>query len=258
MVARHPESFAMMKVLLIALCLIPCLALGQPALLVNAIPTAGEFFSHTTVHAPVSDLKNADAKEVEAGLTAAIAGAIPFAEKNGITYICLLSAAGDDALEFQVGSAQEKLKLRAKNASFKVVFYRGGETLKNAFSYSTDKPDSDAKRVQITMKKVAVPHGWTTADWVYFNLPRIQATASKAGATQVFLAATGKGVTESVVIPGVKEPLVTFSEETVVSFAWYPRTDPSAKSVHHRARDLIERQTALQQGSSSNSLLALR
>ena len=248
----------MLKALLTALCLAPCLAMAQPQVLVNAIPSGAEFLGRSTAKPPLPDLANADPKAVETGLAAAIAGVIPLAEKNGVTYVCLLSAPGDDALEFEVPPAREKLKLRAKGSSFEILFYKGGEALKSPVSYSLEKPDSDADRTNISFKKVFVSPGWTTADWIYFNLARIQAAAAKAGATQVFLAVSGTGSLEPVAIPGVKEPLMAPTGQAAFSATWYPRSGKSVGLEPQPARHEVQGATDAPPALRSGATLSMR
>jgi hypothetical protein len=211
-----------------ALCWAPVSALAAPVVLVDAIPSGASFVSEVEVRVPIADLSKADPKEVEAGLASAISSAASFAEANGANYICLLSAPGDDALGFRVEAADGTLRLRSTNASFVVVFYQGGDAPPAGFSYSTEKPEIPDDRVRVSIKKVAVPDGWTTAGWIYFNLPRFQLAASKAGATRIFLASSGQGEAFPFVVPGLKEPLMVFPERTELSVIWYPGKNKAA------------------------------
>ena len=211
----------MRTLLAIILFLFPVLAAAAPSILVNAVPTGATLFDYSKVEVPFPDLEKAASGEVEAGLASAIAGVIPFAEQNGVTHICLLSAAGENGRSYAIVGAQAKLHLQAKNASFVIVLYRGGGNAPAPLTYSLAKPDSNRKSASMSIKKVEVPDGWNAEAWLYFNLPKIQAEAAKVGAAQVFLQTSGTGPASPVIIPGVKEPLMVFPDQTILSATWY-------------------------------------
>jgi hypothetical protein len=211
----------MRTVLTTILFLFPVLAMAAPRILVDAVPTGAMLFNYSTIKVPFPDLEKVEAKEVESALAEVIAGVIPFAQQNGVTYVCLLSAAGERGSSYAVVGAQEKLSLRAKDGSFVIVLYQDGRNPSKHVTYSLAKPDGARKTGGFSIDKVSVPDGWTTESWLYFNLPRIQAEAMKDGATQIFLQTTGKGTPSPVVIPGVKEPLMMFPDHTAISASWY-------------------------------------
>jgi hypothetical protein len=211
----------MLKRLSSLLLLISATAFATPTVLVDAIPTDASFINYAAVKVPITDLSQADPTEIEQGLASSISWATPDAVKDGASYICLLSAAGDHPRSFTVGAASSSLKLRTKNSSFVIVLYGGGTTPTPRVTYSLDKPDPNRAVESEQLTEIVVPKGWDVAAWVYFNLPKIQAKALKAGASQIFLEASGQGPKTGVVIPGLKEPLMIPTGETVLTASWY-------------------------------------
>jgi len=96
-----------------------------------------------------------------------------------------------------------------------------------AVSYVEGKPPSEPGQVSVRIQKIRVPEGGSTAGWVYFNLPRIQADAEKSGAAKVWLAVEGEGPVVPVPIPGMKTPLLVPDGKSVLTATWM---DASAKS----------------------------
>ena len=220
-----------MKALLVSLCLIPALAAAVPTVLVDAVPTGASFFNYATVQVPIPNLEKADPKVVEAGLASSISGVMTFAEKNGVTHICVISTGGDSAKSYQVGATGAKLKLQTINPSFVILLYREGSDDQFRFAYSLDRPDPNIPHMSIQIKKVEVPNGYTTAAWFYFNLSKIQQKALKDGATTIFIQSSGKGAKSTVIVPGVNTPLNVFDEESVISASWYVGNDKTTKAM---------------------------
>jgi hypothetical protein len=211
-----------MKEFLIALSwIMPVLASASPTVLVDSIPTGATFFNVATVRLPYHDLDNVDSKDVEAGISSAIANAMQFSEPNAVSYICLLSAAGDSVRSFAIDAGHPRLYLPQIDPSFIMILYRGGRDTTERITYSLKKAESYRKHITMTLKMVSVPTEWTTAAWVYFNLSKIQDEISKVGATQVFLESEGKGVTSPVIIPGLKDPLMVYTDKATISATWY-------------------------------------
>jgi hypothetical protein len=210
-----------MKGILMALCLLPILAAATPTIIVDSIPAGAAFFNLATVKPPYHDLDEVDSKEVEAGIALVISDAMQLSETNAITYICLLSAPGANTRSFKIDAAHSMLNLQRIDPSFVIVLYRGGHDTTDRIKYSLDGADSRRKRVTMTFDTASTPVEWTTAAWVYSTLSKIQDAVSKAGATQVFLSSTGKGITSPVLIPGMQDPLMVFTDEATISATWY-------------------------------------
>jgi hypothetical protein len=231
--ARGTASLLLIKTFLMALCLMPFLAVAAPTVIVDSVPTGAALFNVATVRLRYRDLDKVDSKEVEAGVASAISNAMQFADSNAVTYICLLSSAGDGARSYTIDAARSRLNLQQRDPSFVMVLYRGGRdtTTTDRITYSLDRADSNRKHVTMTFRMVSVPAEWTPAAWVYFNLSRIQDEALKTGATQVFLLSEGKGITSSVVIPGLKVPLMVFADETTISATWYVQNTSGVEAL---------------------------
>lgn len=200
-------------------------------MLVDAVPTGATLFNLATIHVPIPDLENVDPKVVEAGLASSISGVMPFAERNRVTHICMLSAGGGNAKAYLVGIAGTKLRLQTKNPSFVILFYCEGRDDHVRFTYSLESPDPNIPHKSIQIRKVSMPVGWTTEAWFYFNLSKIQQKALKDGSTSIFIQASGKGANSSVIVPGVDTPLTVFEEESVISAAWYVKVENSTQAT---------------------------
>ena len=148
-----------MRALLAAFFLMPILAIAAPSVLVDAIPTGAMFFNYATVKVPIADLEKADPKEVEAGLDSSIKSAMQFAEQNGVSYISVFSAAGENARSFMIKLANAKLRLQMKNPSFVIVLYREGGNTQGHLTYSLEIPDPHRCHVTMSIEKIAVPEG---------------------------------------------------------------------------------------------------
>jgi hypothetical protein len=197
-------------------------AFASPAVLVDALPNGGTFVNIARIDVPLKDLSKVEASEVEAGLASVLSSVMPFAEANGVTHVSLLSAALGSSRAYSIPSASKRLILPEKNPSFLIVLYRDGSE-PSAISYSLGKPQPERTIETISVSKVAIPEGWTTETWIYFNLPKLQRDASAAGSTELFLSSSGKGQQIPVIVPGLGEPWMVYSEDTVISASWYSR-----------------------------------
>ena len=74
-------------------------------------------------------------------------------------------------------------------------------------------------------EKLVLPPNSPLSLWLYFNLARIQSAAVKAGSSEVFLATSGTGKTVPVIIPGMKEPLQVFENNSELKATWYADPD---------------------------------
>jgi hypothetical protein len=208
--------------------MIPAFAGAAPSVMIDTIPSGGALFNLATVRLSYRDLDEVDAREVQAKIVSAILNAKQMAEQNAIKYICLLSTPGADR-SFVIAEGHKELNLSRTNPSFTMLLYRGGNDTTGPITYSLDKVDSQREHAGVTLKKMAVPAGWTTVAWVYFNLSRIQDAAAKAGATRVFLESRGKGAVSPIVIPGVSNSFMVFDDDTTISATW---DVPNTPEVH--------------------------
>jgi hypothetical protein len=181
---------------------------------------------------PFRDAESVDSATIGKGLSEAVSGFLQSAEKNGISYICLLSAPGDKPIEVFVSPANATLKLSRKNSAVIAAYYHGGTVSPTQFIYTRDKPDAKRPKVSIKFQKISVPAGVTTAGWVYFDLARVQSEVLKAGSNTVFLQVDGVGATSPVPIPGMKEPLMMYDGQTTFTAAWYMGAE--AEAAHER------------------------
>jgi hypothetical protein len=221
-----------MKLFALSILCVPGFALAEPTVLVDAIPTGGAFLGTSPIGLPFRDAEKADKVAVGQGLSAAVANLFPSADKNGISYICLLTSPGENPVEVFVAPAKANLRLSRKNTSVMAVFYRGGSIPLAPFVYSTGKPEAKRPTISVKFQKISVPPGVTTAGWVYFDLARIQAEVLKAGANTAFLQVDGEGTTSPVAIPGLKAPLLVFEGKTTFTAAWYMSAEMEA--AHER------------------------
>jgi hypothetical protein len=203
--------------------LAPALARAGVTVLVDAVPTLGQFYGMSPVGLPFRDAQTVKPEDISSGLSRAVAGMIPSAEQAGITFICLLSPAGDNPVEAYIAPAKAFLRLRRRNTTLTAVFYRGGEAPQIPMIYSVGNIDRKKPNVSAKIDKIAVPAGVTTAGWIYFNLPRIQDAANKAGSAIVFLKVAGTGASSLVAIPGLKEPLTVYDDHAALTASWYMR-----------------------------------
>ncbi|MEO6994224.1 MAG: hypothetical protein ABI273_11380 [Lacunisphaera sp.] len=198
----------------------PLVLWAQPRVLVNSIPTAASFAGVTPLRLPFADAQTQDPKEIEAGLNQAIAGLLPSLEQQGYSYICLLSAAGDQPIEVPIAAAKAKLALSRKGTAIEVLFYRGGHEAANPASYLVGTPPSKTAHLSLSIKKISVPAGGSTAGWVYYNLTRVQADAEKAKSQTIFISASGSGPVVAVPIPGMKDALMVPDEKSTLDLSW--------------------------------------
>lgn len=220
-----------MKQLLFLLCLgVPGILFGGPKVLVNAIPTGGAFMGVTPIGLPFRDAEKENPKNIEAGLNAALAGFLPGASQQGFSYICLLSAPGDQPIEIPISAATASIKLSRTHTAVFVLFYRGGHEMTNAVSYSSGGPEPKTAHVSSSFRLISVPQGGSIEGWIYFNLPRIQAEAEKAKSPIVFLQTDGVGALTPVPIPGMKDPLMVHKEQVTFTASWY--MDPKMNDSH--------------------------
>lgn len=193
---------------------------GQAKVLIDAIPTGGMFAGVTPIALPFKDAAKEDPKQIEEGLNGAVSSILPVASQQGFSYICLLSAPGDQPIEIRISAGKAKLKLSRTGTSVLALFYKGGHEANSRIDYSTGSPEAKAAHVSSTFQKIAVPQGTTTAGWIYFNLSRIQAEAEKAKSPIVFLSAGGNGAVTAVPIPGMKEPLRVPEDRSTLTATW--------------------------------------
>lgn len=213
-----------MRHLIALLLMFPVLAQAAATTLVDTIPSGGVFINLAEVNVPFPSLAEADPKEIEAGLNDMMSELLSYAEKNGADYVCLLPLPGSDVREFNVAAAHNKIKLLTRNPSLRVVLYRQGQVPLNPPSYTLDEPGKlEAGQVAVTahIKKLALPNGWTTKEWIYFNLPSFQDAAMKDGANRIFLTSTGSGASSTVLIPGLDKPMTVFADKAEFSATWY-------------------------------------
>ena len=218
--------------LALPLAMFPAALVAQPAVLVDAIPTGGAFLGASPIGMPFHDAEKTDIAAIGPGLSSAVAGILQTAEKNGISYICLLSTPGDNPIEVFIAPAKAELKLARKNTQVMAVFFRGGSLAPTPVVYTTGRPDPKKALVSVKFQKISVPEGVTTAGWVYFDLTRVQAEALKAGSPTVFLQVDGAGPVSPVPIPGMKDPLMMFDGRTTFTASWYMSAEMEA--AHER------------------------
>jgi len=205
---------------------------AHPTVLIDAIPSAGTFLGMSPIALPFKDAGTEDPKLIGEGLNAAISRLLPGAEQRGMSFVCLLSPAGDDPIHVFIAAALADLNLSRTNTSVTVLFYRGGHQSLTPPKYSLGKPPTKGT-VNMNIKKISVPAGVTTAGWMYFNLSRFQAEAEKAGSPVIFLQSAGTGKSVPVVIPGLKEPLMAFDDDATFGGTWF--MDPKMEAAHRAA-----------------------
>lgn len=214
------KRFIALTLLLLGSCGTPALFSAEPQILIDALPTGGMFFGATPVGLPFKDAASANPKEIEEGLNGALASMIPGAKQRGLSFICLLSVPGEQPVEIPIVAAKKNLKLSRTNTSLLALFFTSGQAPSGRVTYALGSPEPGKPQASVTMRKVAVPQGVTTAGWVYYNLTRLQADVEKAGASLLLLAAAGSGPKTPVPIPGLKEPLLVPEENTSLTATW--------------------------------------
>jgi hypothetical protein len=216
---------------------LPGFLLAEPIVLVDAIPTGGIFLGASPIGLPFRDAEKVDRAEIGQGLSAAVTGLFSSAAQNGISYICLLTAPGDNPIEVFISPAKATLKLRRKSTSVMAVFYRGGTLAPAPILFTTGSPEPAKATVSVKFDKISVPPGVTTAGWVYFDLTRVQAEVVKAGGKTAFLRVEGAGTVSPVPIPGMKEPLMMFEGKTTFTATWYmdPRMEAHERDVQGKS-----------------------
>jgi hypothetical protein len=210
-----------MKTLLLLLFCLPGLLFGETKVLVDAIPSGAMFLGASPFRLPFQDAESQDPKSIETGMSSAISGILQSTTQQGFSYICLLSAPGDDPVDVFIPAANAKLGLRRTRTSVTVVFYKGGSAATTPVSFSAGQLDANKPHVSVTFKKISLPPGITTSGWIYFNLPRIQAEAAKAGSRVAILQTEGTGAVTQVAIPGMKEPLMVHEDQPTLTASWY-------------------------------------
>ena len=203
-------------------------ATARPILvLVDAIPSdAVIFYRQIDVKLPPEKIKDMSDVEIEQGLAELMSSTLmPFAKEHDTQFICLLAAKGEDARGFAIPGSEAKLMLSMKNPAFVAVFYKGGRIETSPVAFSTGKPGSGRSVISMSLKNMAAPSDTPLSLWVYFNLARIQSAAAKAGSSEVFLATSGTGKTVPVTIPGMKEPLQVFENDSELKASWYADPD---------------------------------
>ncbi len=210
-----------MKRFLLLLIFLPGLLFGETKVLVNTIPAGATFAGASPFRLPFQDAGSQDPKSIANGLSSAIAGILPAATQQGFSYLCLFSSPGKNPIEIFIPAANTTLKLRPTKTSLAVVFFKGGEPTTSPVLFSTGAVDAQKPHVAVKFQKISVPPGVTTAGWIYFNLPRIQAEAAKAGSKMVMLQVEGTGAVTEVPIPGLIDPLLVPEGKTVLTASWY-------------------------------------
>lgn len=218
--SHEPPSENMKPLLLLLFCL-PGLLFGETKVLVDAIPSGAMFVGASPFRLPFQDAGSQDPKSIEIGMSSAISGILQSAAQQGFSYICLLSAPGDDPVDVFLPAANAKLKLRRTKTSVTVVFYKGGEATTTPISFAAGQLDARKPHVSMKFEKISVPPGITTSGWIYFNLSRIQAEAAKAGTYVAILQTEGTGAVTQVAIPGMKEPLMVHEDKPTLTASWY-------------------------------------
>src|SRR4051812_20124730 len=113
-----------MKRISLLLLLIPSWLLGQPKVLVNTVPSVAAFAGTSDFQLPFQDAESQDPKAIENGISSAIAGILQAAERQGFSYICLVSSPGENPIEVFIPVAKANLKLRRTKTTISVVFYK--------------------------------------------------------------------------------------------------------------------------------------
>lgn len=220
-----------MKNLLRVFCvLLPTALVAQPKILIDAIPTGAAFAGVTPLGMPFKDAAKEDPQRIENGLNGAMNSFLPSAAQQGFSYLCLLSAPGDQPIEIPITSAHAKLKLSRTNTQVYVLFYRGGREAAVPVTYSTDLPKDKKSTVSTSIRLISAPAGGSVAGWIYFNLPRIQAEAEKGAKHTVFLQTSGEGPVTAIPIPGLKEPLLVHERNVTLNATW--SMDPKMDATH--------------------------
>lgn len=209
----------------------PHLLRGQTKVLIDAIPTAATFAGVTAIALPFKDAAKENPKEIEKGLNGAVNQMLPAASQQGFSYVCLLSAPGEQPVVIHLGAGNADLKLSRTGTVVLALFYKGGHEATRRIEYSTSSPEAKTAHVSGAFQKISVPQGVSTAGWIYFNLPRIQAEAEKEKSPTVFLSAGGSGVTTAVPIPGMKEPLMVAEFRSTLTATWH--MDPDTAATHN-------------------------
>ena len=210
-----------MRTYLLFLFFFPAVVLGQTKLLVDAIPSDATFLGSSVMGLPFADAESQDAKSIESDMAQTVLRLLEVAGQQDFSYVCLLSLPGEDPIEIAIPGAGTKLKLRRKNTSITVVFYSGGHSDAPALAFQAGKVGLGRPQVSMQIDRVAVPATSTPADWIYLNLPRIQAEAAKAAASIVMLQVVGEGPFVEVTVPGMKEPLLVPKGNASLVASWY-------------------------------------
>ena len=210
---------------------LPGIAFAQATVLIDAIPSGAQIVNFGSLQVPFQDLNQIEAAKVEAGITGFLEQTQKLAAQQSATYICLLSAPGDDAKEYHPGGSDTALKLNRTHPNLSVVMYRGGSESPARMTFRVGS-SKDEPHVTFTIKKISVPQGWNSALWLFFNLSRLQSDAVRSGASEIYLTVTGTGPTSTIALPGMIEPLTIFDGEMTFSASWKTSYPPAETSAH--------------------------
>ena len=209
-----------MKTLMLFFFSVPAILLAETKVLVDAIPSDATFLGSSMMGLPFAHAESQDVKSIETGMSEAVLKVREAASLQGFSYVCHLSVAGQDPIEISIPTAETKLKMRRRNTSITVLFYKDGHAASPGIGFSAGKVRPGRPQVSMQIDKIS-PAGSTPADWIYLNLPRIQSEAAKSAAPMVMLEVVGEGPFAEVTVPGMKEPLLVPEGNASLVASWY-------------------------------------
>ena len=196
------------------------MAWADTQVLVDAVPSDATYLGSSVVGLPFRHAASQEVKSMEAGLSEAVRSVLQAAEKQGFSFVCLLSVPGENPIEISIPTVSTKLKLRRQNTAIRVAFYKDGHATK-PIAFAAGKVGPGKPHVSMQIDKVSIPEGWTSVDWIYLNLPRIQSEAVKSNSPVALLQVTGERPLLEVAIPGMKEPLMVPEGSASLIASWY-------------------------------------
>jgi hypothetical protein len=199
-------------------------ASAEATFLVDAIPTGATVLGAGAGNFAYQDLDQVDPAVVKGDLAATVEQLKAMAAEKSASYVCLLSAYGNDTREYRFGASDMKIRLNAKHPQLYIAMFKDGSESMPHISYRTTGAPAEP-HVTYQVRKVSIPAGSNDALFLFFNLTRLQVDAAKAGASEIYIGVTGTGKTSTVALPGLSEPLTIYDGDMTITESWtIPKT----------------------------------
>jgi hypothetical protein len=218
-----------MKIILLSFAVIVSLAstLHSADIVVNAIPGDAQFVNYGAIDWKGATIVPDGLKDISEAVSSATEQAKTVASGAGADLVVIISPQTGVIIPQRI--VQEEIRLRQKDPILVAVFYkmksgRKASPEEQGIRFTTTAlPKTERGSIDLKIERVADTADVTLSYWVYLNLPRFVAEASKQHFDTIMIKSSEDADCEDVWLPGCDAPLRISKKRPLIECSIYQK-----------------------------------